>query len=657
MPPSVKSLILAVHAHQPVGNFDGVFEEAHEKSYRPFFETLEKHPKIVLSCHFSGSLLDWLEIHKPKFLSLLKEMTQRGQLEFIGGGYYEPVYGVIPERDLLGQIGMMRAKLKRLFGITPEGAWLTERVWDPELVSSLAKARVAYTILDDYHFKKARVAAPVTGYYQTKLGKHSVDLFASMKDLRYSIPFRKAEEALALVHAQDTAGPEDVFVFADDCEKFGMWPSTYDWVYGQGWLEKFFSGLEQDSQITLYTFAGFRRCFRPKKTVRIPHASYAEMMEWSGGRFYNFFEKYPESRYMRERMWEVSRKLASIPSRNGTAAALEKARAFLYKAQCNCSYWHGVFGGLYLHHLRSAVFSNLIEAEKVLKSISKKTSGPKIEKLTLGESKKSVHWSVRQPKLVSFFDPAYGAALEELDFLPKSVNLMTNLARHKEVYHETVLKKAASLAGGGHDPVSIHGILGSKEENLERHLHYDAFRRLSFMDHVLDAPLGLEAFRSSEYEDLGDFANAPFRVKSKPGAHLLLFERKGQRFPLAVQKSVHPQGDSELKVHYRIQNPTREPLHFVWVVEFNFSIWDEMAVAGLERAGVHEWVLSDAWFGTRVRIHSRSAATMLAASVETVSGSESGLERTYQELGILWQIPMRIKAGGVVEESVTLGVL
>ena len=88
MPDTAKSLILCVHAHQQVGNFGWVFEEAYEKSYRPFFEALDKHPKVLVSCHFSGSLIDWLEGHRPELLPLFKKMADREQLEFVGGGYY-----------------------------------------------------------------------------------------------------------------------------------------------------------------------------------------------------------------------------------------------------------------------------------------------------------------------------------------------------------------------------------------------------------------------------------------------------------------------------------------------------------------------------------------------------------------------------------------
>ena len=663
MPGPIKSLVLCTHAHQPTGNFGWVFEEAYEKSYKPFFQALEKHAGILVSCHFSGSLIDWLESDRPEFIRLLKKLSERGQLEFVGGGYYEPIYGAIPKRDLKGQIEMMRSKLRHLFGSYPQGAWLTERVWDPDLVKPLKKMGVQYTVLDDFHLEKAGIRAPVTGYYQAKDGPQSLDLFASMKDLRYLMPFRKAEETIDFIHKTE-ADVQEVFVFADDLEKFGMWPGTHHWVYEEGWLDRFFSLLEKDKEIQLYTFSQFRKSFKAKGFVNVPHASYSEMMEWSGGRFYNFFDKYPESRYMRDRMWSVSRSLEKIPAKNGTLAALEKAKAALYRAQCNCSYWHGVFGGLYLHHLRSAVFENLIRAEETAAGLIKKSSkknSVKIEAQKLGSGE---YWQIHQKEVTAFFNPKYGASLEELDYLPKFTNLMCNLQRHKEPYHETVLKKASTAGPAKTGPLSIHEMLGSKEKGLDKHLYYDSHKRLSFMDHFFAEEISAEDFAKASYEEIGDFIGTFYRLRPSPAKKRkeLSFERKGhllihcQRHPLRLQKIVVPRGAAVLAAHYYLKNESARPIEFVFGIEFNFSIGDDFARKGLKQKNIKEWIFNDAWRGVRIRLSPREESTIVAAPVETVSESESGLEKTYQELGVLLQRPFHLGAGETKEYVVELGV-
>lgn len=650
MPEPVKPFIFCVHAHQPIGNFDGVFEEAYEKSYKPFFDVLEKHPRVPAAVHVSGSLLDWLAEHKGDFIARLRGFAERGQVEFVGGAYYEPVYGMIPKHDLAGQIALMQRKIREFFGQDPQGAWLTERVWDPDLVAPLDRAGVKYTILDDLHLERARVRPPVTGTYEARDGERSVHLYATMKDLRYLIPFRKPQETVEYLRSAKT-GPADVYVFGDDIEKFGMWPGTYAWVFEQGWLDQFFTLLSAEPSIRFHTFASYRATRPPlKRRVNVRHASYAEMMEWSGGRFYNFFEKYPESRYMRDRMQELSTRVR----RAGDGEAARRARTHLYRSQCNCPYWHGVFGGLYLHHLRSAVFENLIRSEAALEGAPAKAGRVETRRLESG-----VRVRLSQPELASYFNPAYGGALEELDFLPLAANLTCNLQRHREPYHDAVLKKLAA-AHGDNQPLSIHALLGSKEDHLEELIHYDPYRRVSFLDHCLTEPVRLEDFRRSSYRDAGDFADGQWR--SRAGRSSLSLSRDGsvktggRARPLSIRKDFAAEGASTLRADYTLSNPGPKPLAFTLGVEFNFSIGEEEARQGIERAAVGEWVLRDSWRNVRIRLASSSPADLVACGVETVSGSESGLERTYQQLGVLLQRPVELAAGAQTRFTLRLTV-
>jgi len=94
-------VILGIHCHQPVGNFDHVFEHGYQVSYKPFLETLARFPALKVSLHYSGPLLEWLSERHPEFFHLISELLKKGQLEIIGGGYYEPILPVIPREDSL----------------------------------------------------------------------------------------------------------------------------------------------------------------------------------------------------------------------------------------------------------------------------------------------------------------------------------------------------------------------------------------------------------------------------------------------------------------------------------------------------------------------------------------------------------------------------
>src|SRR2546428_12751774 len=60
-------LSLAIHNHQPVGNFPHVFEAAFRQAYLPMAEAPERHPRIRVAMHYSGPLPDWLEESPPEF--------------------------------------------------------------------------------------------------------------------------------------------------------------------------------------------------------------------------------------------------------------------------------------------------------------------------------------------------------------------------------------------------------------------------------------------------------------------------------------------------------------------------------------------------------------------------------------------------------------
>ena len=122
------TLCLAFHNHQPVGNFPWVFENSYRASYLPMLETLERHPDVRVSLHYTGPLYDWFEQNQPKFLERLAALVERNQVEMLTGGYYEPILPAIPESDRLGQIRKMTDFVTNRLGSPPTGLWLAERV-------------------------------------------------------------------------------------------------------------------------------------------------------------------------------------------------------------------------------------------------------------------------------------------------------------------------------------------------------------------------------------------------------------------------------------------------------------------------------------------------------------------------------------------------
>src|ERR1700746_1246346 len=105
---SVVRLILALHDHQPVGNFDSVFEAAYRDSYLPFLEVLEGYPEIPFVLHTSGPLLKGLVETRPEYIGRIRVLVEAGRVEILGGGFYEPILTMIPHRDRVRDHGQDR---------------------------------------------------------------------------------------------------------------------------------------------------------------------------------------------------------------------------------------------------------------------------------------------------------------------------------------------------------------------------------------------------------------------------------------------------------------------------------------------------------------------------------------------------------------------
>lgn len=643
------NLLMAVHSHQPEGNFEWIFAESYEKAYLPFLTTLQRYPNIKISLHYTGCLLDWLADKHSEFIRMLRKSVERGQVEILSGGYHEPILSLIPERDILGQIRLMNEKVKELTGYSPSGAWLAERVWEPALIKPMAEAAIKYTIVDDAHFiNVGKVSDSLSGYYVTEDAGKKLLIFPGSEKLRYTMPFRLPHETIDYLKEINGKGIV-AKAFADDGEKFGIWPKTFKWVYEEKWLENFFNALEAErGWLKTLTFSEYIKNYGPTDRIYLTCASYREMMEWSGGYFKNFLVKYPESNNMQKKMLYVSQRIAE------TKPMPRKALNYLYKGQCNCAYWHGVFGGLYLNHLRSAVYSNLIEAEKVLDAVEHK--GKKwvdVETLDL-DCDTYDEILVSSPKLNLYLSPHNGGSLFELDFKPLSLNLINTLARRKESYHERILETKPGSGNQSEGIASIHDMAEVKDAALLKDLSYDRYRRISLLDHFLREGTTARDFAASRFNEAGDFLSEEYdyEIKKMPKSEGLVIRlfREGNYFTVSgenrrikVTKSIKINGGSSaVVVEYEIINLDSKEFSPWFGVEFNYSLKDPHLNRIGEVRDLRNININDQWYGLRIDLEFSRPTSLWYFPIETVSDSEAGLERTYQELSLLFHWNLKL---------------
>jgi len=688
---------LAFHHHQPVGNFPWVFEQVYHDAYLPMIEALERHPSIRLSLHYSGSLLDWLDENRPELIKRIGTLVKRGQVEIMTGGYYEPILPSIPDADKLGQIAKLTEAVGESFDYRPSGLWLAERVWEPHLAQVLAQAGIQWTVVDDTHFKLVGLGDEyLFGYYITEEQGRMLKVFGTSKRLRYLIPWREVAEVIDFLRHQATQEGTRIAVMGDDGEKFGSWPGTYEHCWQEGWIEAFFAAVEENKGwLKTIPLGEYARDFPPLGRVYLPCASYDEMLEWAlptakssqfarllkeleaegrqdviqymrGGFWRYFLVKYPEVNTMHKKMLRVHDKVYCALSITEADCGLDD----LWRGQCNCPYWHGVFGGVYMTDIRAVTYRNLIQAENKADSMLRANTNWLEHEKTDFDCDGLEELLVDGDAVTLYIDPARGGSIFEWDLRRHSYNLACTLARRPEAYHQVLIESKKQAAD--QRVRTIHDGIQIKEQGLRRHLHYDRYRRACMIDHFLSADTTLRKFIRCSYRELGDFVDQAYEcmVKEEGWGLRIRLNRDGhlkynrRLLPFRVEKEMGLiSGKDEVKVKYTLTNTGNTTIESIFGMEWNINLLGGghngqayYGVPGLqlddwhldsvgELFDIEELTLGNRQLGIEILLKVNQKVRLWRFPVEAICNSEAGLERVYQGSCLVLLLPFRLCPG------------
>lgn len=678
------NFIFGIHNHQPVGNFDFVFESAYTNSYLPFIEIVEEYPEIHISFHFSGCLLEWIEAHHPEYLDKVAALVARGNVEILSGGFFEPVLSAIPDEDKIGQIHMMNDYIQGRFHFKAKGLWLTERIWEPSLAKPIAESGIKYITVDDYHFlSTGKQEKELTGHFITEEQGKTLSIFPISQKLRYAIPFKEPQETIDYLGQFVTEDGNNVIVMADDGEKFGVWPGTHEAVFDNNWLRKFFDILIRNRDwLKTLTFSEWFDNHPPKGRIYLPTASYFEMSEWSlpweqgekfgdlvhefekkkrldevrpfikGGFWRNFLFKYDEANWMQKKMVRLSERVHHVYQNDlipKDKILLEKAREHVWRGMCNCAYWHGIFGGLYLPHLRHAIYTELLKCEAILNRLEKRT-GFFVE-IVDADADGQDEVLVTYLNLFAAFAPHRGAEMEELSLFDKSFNLLNNIRRYRESYHRKVF--LADQEENSNTSGSIHDLVLSKEKGLDKYLKYDAFPRKNLVDHIIHQSVSLDQFRNGEYYEDSDFISGKYDFEIDNRQKTITFSRDGwvnwQHFSI---RKIVKFGNNSFQATYHLMNTDNRENLFRFGPEFNFALLagnspDRYYISGERKlepgalnscgieSGVQTLGVVNEWDMFKAEVKTQVSVDFWRFPIETVSLSEAGFERVYQSSVII----------------------
>jgi alpha-amylase len=581
-------LILGSHSHTPYGTLAASAESLYQNRYKPFIAALYRYPEIPATLHYSGSLLAWLEQSHPEFLMILSEMAERKQVELLGGGFYEPMFPLLPLVDRIGQIELLTTLLRKKFGKRPRGCWLPGMIWEQSLVGALQTAGMDYVFLSVEQFRAAGLsgAAAERPCHTEDQGKLltvfpvATALGKAMAEDGPRSAWRKRADG------QDEAVGRCLVVFPDWFES-----RPADGAAAETALARWFEDLAGIEDVELTTPSRFLKTGRVGQTAYFSSSADEKVMYWamgnqrrqaferlrdaavrmpagadglfSGAFPRQFLTRYPEANGLYAKMVYSH---ALINQLRGDKYRKKAAREELWKAQGCDGFWHVGGDGLYVGDLRKAAYSAMIDAEKITR-----------EK------------GAFQPALVSFdFDldgereylfrggelnvyvKAQGGAVFELDYLPKAWNYLDTLARRPESY-------------------------------LEAGKPVDAYRRSAFVDYLL--PPGFVVGQLDSASDAGARCCAGDRYEElavdSARQELALRKPAGLTGPFAAIEIVkkYQLKKNALTVSYALINHGDKIERFAFAPEIDLSLAgdgvDQQAIAWKRADGAGRSALAD----------------------------------------------------------------
>jgi 4-alpha-glucanotransferase len=578
-------LQIAWHQHQPVGNLPHVLEECYARCYQPMLAAIARYPKLKFNLSYSGPLLGFFKEKHPEFLELLGRLIQAGQVEILSGGFYEPILAELSEEDRLGQVDTMNQWLRDELQVRPTGAWLAESVWDQSLASTFRSAGLEYTLIEGERFIQAGVSEnQLQGYHVTEhLGK-VLNLFPADLNLYRLMPYHPVDEVIAYLRRVANRGGSPTLTFADSAERWGAWPGSFEKVQQSGYLEELFQKLSEVSEWaptvlfsqTLERESARGRCYLPSGPSiemgawSLPEESRRQFMSGrqnlqqrhDSGRFVPFYRagswggfrrRYSESNLMEKKGLWLRRWM------HGEKREDSEVLQLLWQAQCNTAYWHGSSGGIYLPHLRDAIWARLLQAQQELAAT---LDGYREEIVDLDADGRD-EVVVFNRELSYAITPARGGACFEWSLLAPKINLGNTLTRRLESSLEVMDEKNGTAAAATTLPLDAQ----------DRHL---------FMERIFERHVTAEELSENRYRELADFAGNNYRLVqtvNREDSFEVTLERKGSISvagtvqPLQMTKSYLWSTDlRKLRLRLTVENSSPIPCAAHLATELNLAL-------------------------------------------------------------------------------------
>lgn len=521
-----------------------IFEKDYENVYKPAAKFLYSHPEFRMSFAFNGVQIDFLQKEYPEFIEILRELISRRQIEILGGGYYDPAFPLLFPMDITGQIEFLTSTLRSVTGKRPRGITLCASIWDYSLVSCFYNCGMDYILLDDSLIPDEK--QKFVPLIMSDKGK-TISILPLYQEFKPEIQ-DDPRDYLNLISKKIAKSSKNSPKPLKECVKglnIQFTHEEFQSLLRSGYLEKLYREISEKKDF--FDFATPITLVKEAK-LRIPvyiaSGMSREVGQWGIEPYravkadrhypvsiYDFFQIYPQSRALYDRMLYVS---MLVNQSHGDKLRKTSAREKLWEAQNGDGFICTSKGAFVSATYRQQAYKKLTEAEKIARQCGEfKETFVSYDYTGDGLNE----YICRMNKYFAVISLG-GGAIRELDVLQNSGNFADNLNCVKEFE--------------GYD------------DNYERGLFIDhIFSEDEFNAYIQNKPSGNGIFSKYIYSEL-DFSSQRKEVK-------LVAEAKFQNRQKISLKKKYVCYSSGMMIQYILKNESGELLKAKFAVESSFA--------------------------------------------------------------------------------------
>lgn len=460
-----------------------VFEKDYENVYKPLLKFLVSNPEFCFSFSFNGVQIEYLLKKHPEFFEILKQLISRKQVEILGGGYYDPAFPLLLPIDRAGQIELLTTEIRKVTGKRPRGITICGSIWDYSLVSNFNSSGMEYVLLDESLIPQDKLRylplimsdkgksisiLPVVNTSQIDFSNHKFDI---LTDLTRKI-------------SKSNKNLQERFSKAQKVITFHFTIRELQSILENHLLEQIYTEVKESEQLfEIKTPSQYLK----KCEVRIP--SYissgmsSDVAQWGTKPYesvkldkrypvtiYDFFQIYPQSRALYDRMMYVS---LLVNQSHGDKQRKNDARQKLWEAQNGDGFICTSKGSFVSSTYRQQAYKSLTEAERILRQCGQFTESIS----NFDYNSDGINEYICRMQNYFAVISLQSGAIRELDVLQNSGNFADNLSRVQEFEHY--------------------------DDNYERGLFIDhIFNQDEFNSYLENKPAGTGIFSSSLYQEI-----------------------------------------------------------------------------------------------------------------------------------------------------------